>query len=257
MPDVQEVFRMATQKVRPEPGFVDRQHDNQRRRARNRRFAAMALVAALGLGAAIVVMRAARDGSETQPVIQPVQTPVEIATGFLDAYGAFDADRAISYLAADADIQGLITAVSSGAEGRLEELRRVMSLLKAQEYEQALEPCEELSSSTSETSFRCSVDFQLLGSSEIGLGPYGGSFFDVTVRDGKVVRVSVQYRLLEFVPEMWEPFAEWVSRAHPEDAAIMYVDATYSEGRLSEASIRLWDRYVDGYVAYVKGTSGG
>ena len=34
MPDVQEVFRMATQKIRPDPGFVDRQFDHQRRTAR-------------------------------------------------------------------------------------------------------------------------------------------------------------------------------------------------------------------------------
>jgi len=33
MPEVQEVFRMATQKIRPEPGALDRQHENQRRLA--------------------------------------------------------------------------------------------------------------------------------------------------------------------------------------------------------------------------------
>ena len=37
MPDVQEVFRMATQKVRQDPGALDRQVKKQRKAARNRR----------------------------------------------------------------------------------------------------------------------------------------------------------------------------------------------------------------------------
>ena len=51
MPEVQEVFRMATQEVRPDDGFVERQQAQQRRRARNQKLGALALVAALGIGA--------------------------------------------------------------------------------------------------------------------------------------------------------------------------------------------------------------
>ena len=71
MPDVQEVFRMATQKVRPEPGFVDRQQQNQRRRNRNRRTGAYVLAAGLGIAVVIVVIRVAGEGVGTQPAIQP------------------------------------------------------------------------------------------------------------------------------------------------------------------------------------------
>ena len=44
MPNVQEVFRMATQKVRQGPGALERQVGRQRRAARNRRFGAFATV---------------------------------------------------------------------------------------------------------------------------------------------------------------------------------------------------------------------
>lgn len=74
MPDVQEVFRMATQKVRPEPGFVDRQLDNQRRRSRNRRAGAYVLAVAIGVVAVGIVIRTAGDGMQTQPGIQPSPT---------------------------------------------------------------------------------------------------------------------------------------------------------------------------------------
>ena len=48
MPDVQEVFRMSTQKVRPDPGFTERQEQRQRRTARNRKLGAFAVVAVIG-----------------------------------------------------------------------------------------------------------------------------------------------------------------------------------------------------------------
>ncbi len=47
MPDVQEVFRMATQKVRQDPGALDRQVTKQRNAVRNRRVSAFAMVLVL------------------------------------------------------------------------------------------------------------------------------------------------------------------------------------------------------------------
>jgi hypothetical protein len=68
MPDLQEVFRMATQKVRPDVGFVDRQLGRQRKRARNRKLGGLGLAAVIGVMAVLVVMRAAQDdGAATRP----------------------------------------------------------------------------------------------------------------------------------------------------------------------------------------------
>jgi Tol biopolymer transport system component len=47
MPDVQEVFRMSTQKVRQDPGAMERQLSRQRRAARNRKAGAFAVVGAI------------------------------------------------------------------------------------------------------------------------------------------------------------------------------------------------------------------
>jgi WD40 repeat protein len=61
MPEVQEVFRMATQKIRPEAGALERQFQGQRRRSARRKGGAVALAAALVITAAVVVIEAARD----------------------------------------------------------------------------------------------------------------------------------------------------------------------------------------------------
>ncbi len=146
----------------------------------------------------------------------------------------------MTYLADDADISSLMTSMgTAGVEGSTEELRLLISLLEAQGYEQMVQPCEELGSSAAGATLRCTFDFHDLGSDEIGLGPYTGSSFDLTVRDGEIVeprrpgagRVS---------PQMWEPFASWVSTRYPEDAMVMYEDESHSGARLTEASIELW-----------------
>jgi len=70
MPDMQEVFRMVTQKARPDPGFVERQRRIQERRARNRKIGAFVVVAAviIGIGLVAVIPRdEPSDGVATQP----------------------------------------------------------------------------------------------------------------------------------------------------------------------------------------------
>jgi Tol biopolymer transport system component len=84
MPDVQEVFRMATQKVRPDEGFVDRQHDHQRRMARNRRNGAIALAAVIGVAAIVFAIRLAGGGSGTRPAMQPTLPHAASADYILD-----------------------------------------------------------------------------------------------------------------------------------------------------------------------------
>ena len=207
----------------------------------------------MGVAAALFVLATCDDGEETPATDRPPAANTSeanaqaIATGFIEAFGAFDVDRAIDYLAEDAEISALLIGTAS-VEGPEEELRLNLSMLEAQAYEQRADSCEETGTSVSGTSVRCPFDFHLFGSDEIGRGPYSGSYFDLTVRDEEIVQGSVSYEIERFSPEMWEPFAEWVSTTHPDDAAEMYTDGSYSGVRISEESIRLWERHVRGYV---------
>src|SRR3990172_6166142 len=62
MPDVQEVFRMSTQKVRQDPGAMDRLNTRQRKAQRNRKIGAFAVVGCI-VGAVIVAAVVASDRS--------------------------------------------------------------------------------------------------------------------------------------------------------------------------------------------------
>ena len=253
MPDVQEVFRMATQKVRPDQGFTDRQLYHQRRRTRNRKAAALVLVGAIGVVVIAVILASRGGGNATTPADESpavgLTTAEELARDFVGAYGAFDAERAITYLAEDADISELMAAVgAAGSEGGPDELRSLTSLLEAMRYQQILGRCEEQGGSTSGIRVRCAFAFHLLGSYQMGRGPFGGSSFDVTVRDGRIVRASQSFETEEFSPQMWEPFAGWVSSTHPDDATVMYRDGTFSGARLTEESTELWRERTLEYV---------
>ena len=165
-------------------------------------------------------------------------------------FRSLDADRAIAYLSDDADISGLMGTIGAqGIEGTPSELSILISWLDASGNKLTLDACQETSSSISATAVRCTYDFYGLRADEIGLGPYRGSYFDLTVGDdGHITRASQYWETEKFSPQMWEPFAGWVSTAHPKDAAVMYTDKSHSNVRLSEESIRLWERHTKGYV---------
>ena len=211
----------------------------------NRRLLVVAAAAALLVIGAFAAYQSRDDEASGPP-------PMEVATSFLEAYGAFDAERAITYLADDADISTLIGSVGAqGVEGTPEEFRLLVSLAKATGYKQKLISCEELGTSAAGSGVRCTSDYHNFRSDEIGRGPFSPVSFDLTVRDGEIVRAQQDFGIEEFSTQMWEPFASWVSKTYPEDAAVMYEDGGTSGMRLTRESIRLWERHTRGDVEAV------
>jgi hypothetical protein len=245
-----EEHMSTSQHVKPDPGVLERQHKRLHRWSGGKRLGAVAAAAmALVVIAALLVIQSREDAPATDQTPVAAEAPentvnakaVEVATGFLAAYGAFDVEKAKAYLADDATIASIGTG---------DDLRLLISWLEAVGYEQILDSCEQVGSSASGT-IRCAFDFHSLRSGELGRGPFGGSSFDLVVSDGKIVRASQGWNVEEFSPQVWEPFANWVSTAHPKDAAVMYTDESYSNVRLTEASIRLWDLRTREYVEEV------
>jgi hypothetical protein len=250
MPELREVFEMTTKQMEPDVDAWREQEGRQRKSSRNKRIGAFAVAAAIGLAAVALIISTrvgmnAKTPANQPPTVAPVDVKAqEVAKGFLEAYGAFDADRAITYLADDADLSAL------GLEGT-REFRLLLSLDEASGYKQMIKSCEETGSFASDTDVRCTFDFHDIRSDEIGRGPYSGSYFDLTVRDGKIVRASEYLEIAEFSPQMWEPFANWVSKNYPKDAAVMY-NGTLTDYRLTAKSIRLWRQHSREYVKVVR-----
>jgi Tol biopolymer transport system component len=74
MPDVQEVFRLATTKVTPDPGALERQLRRQRSVAKARRAKAYVAAAAVAAAVAVAVAAVARDGDDRPTPAGPQST---------------------------------------------------------------------------------------------------------------------------------------------------------------------------------------
>jgi hypothetical protein len=240
----------STQNVEPDPGVLEPQPKRQHRWSGGKRIGALAAAAvALVLIAALLIIQSREEAPATDqtPVAAGAQENTvnaraeKVATGFVEAYGAFDVEKAMTYLADDATIAVL---------GAQDDLRLLSSWLEATGYQQIVDPCEGVGNSASGT-IRCPFDFHALRSGEIGRGPFVGSSFDLVVRDGKIVHASQDWEIEKFSPQVWEPFANWVSTVHPKDAAVMYQDDSHSGVRLTEESIRLWELRTREYVEEV------
>jgi hypothetical protein len=214
MPDVREVYEMITKQKPPEPGALERQQKRQVRSARNKKIGAFVVAAVIALAAVVVILETRPGEDAPTPANQPSAVnpadaaALQVATGFLEAYGAFNAEQATTYLADGADLTGFIG--SGYAEGP-ERLPRFISFLEAEGYEQTITSCEG-SPVGPDISVTCAFDFHAIRSDAIGRGPYSGSYFDFTVRDGKIVRASTYFEIDKFSPQMWEPFAHGCPR---------------------------------------------
>jgi hypothetical protein len=254
MVEAREVFEMTAKQIEPDREAWRDQERRQRRANRRRKIGAFAVAGSVSALALVAILGPGATSPPDEQPADPTEATSEevVAARFAMTFYALDADHAITYLADDADISGLVGSLGGEVtEGTEEGLRLFISWLEAARYEQFLsKPCVE----TSGAIVRCPFGFQLLGSQEIGREPYGGSYLDVTVRGGEVVEAALSWATGEFSPQMWEPFASWVSAAHPDDAAVMYADGTYRGANLTEQSVGLWRQRVGEYVNEIVST---
>jgi hypothetical protein len=175
---------------------------------------------------------------------------VEVARGFLDAYGSFDADRALTYLTDDYLIPDAIAGQGSNTP---EQFRLGVAHARAIGYKQTIYDCEQQGNSDSEVILRCAFDMHALGSDKIGLGPYTDNYWDLTIRDGKIDSVDSVWGFMSngFSDQMWEPFAYWVSVEHPGDVEAMYTDLSQIMEQVTQDSIPLWEQRTAEYIAVV------
>jgi len=204
------------------------------------------------VAAALLALAACDGGDEAPATNQPTEATgargeanaLEIATDFFNATIFSNEDRAVGMLADDADLSGW------GLEG-IREFRVLMRFWEATGFKHMLDSCVETSSLPFGTVVRCTYDFHGIRSDEIGRGPYSGSYDEITVRDGEIVDVYGNIEIAKFSPQMWEPFAEWISTNYPDDVVVMY-RPNFSDYRLTPESIRLWEQHSREYVKAVE-----
>ena len=220
-------------------------HRTEHRRRRRTWIAGGLVVAAAA--AALVVWRPdlGSDKADPEPANQE-QRAEQTATAFVEAYADFDPDRAATYLADDAALTIWTDELGN------DHWRRGNRVLQAFGTRILLDKCDALWSAGPATYVSCAFDLHGLGSKQLGRGPYPDNTFSLTVKDGEIVDASMALpagRANDFSEEMWRPFAKWVTRTYPEDAAVMYYK--YPETNWASEtprSLELWTQHVKDYV---------
>ena len=54
-------------------------------------------------------------------------------------------------------------------------------------WKQTITGCAQQGESPGGVTVRCTFDLHMLGSDQLGLGPFGDNYWDLTIRDGKII----------------------------------------------------------------------
>jgi hypothetical protein len=150
----------------------------------------------------------------------------------------------MTYVADDADLRVIPQANANNTSLSLK-----LSFLEAVGYQQTITSCQ-ASPFGSDTSVVCAFDLHLIRSDEMGLRPFDSNFV-FTVRDGEIVEAYLNWNIERLLYQVVEPFAEWVSATYPRDFELMFTEGSHLL-RVTDESIRLWERHTREYVEEVK-----
>ena len=222
--------------------LLEKSRAADRRRSRRTLIGAVVATAAV---TALVLWATTRGEDRAQPQPAAPISPKQVAAQYLDALAAYDIPRAESYLSTDADLK-----LWDNTPTDLDGWRAAQAWNEAVDFEMDPRPCQAGATVASTTDLRCPYVFEGLGSKELGLGPYHGSVYLVTVRDGRVVAASDQfaYDANGYSGEVWEPFNAWITKNYPRHVDVMYTDGGGSQAT-TDQSITLWHRHLIQYVA--------
>ncbi len=226
-------------------------HDGLDGELRNPRRARMAL----GLAAAAAVVVAAllvveiRDNDRTGLPAgrEDTQAAETVAARFMAALADYDAPRAAAYLADGARVEirtGTQDATQMGPQLRW---------AQAAGWQPTAWRCAHERLSESGVEIACLFDVHMLGSEQLGRGPFTGNVLRLTVVDGEIVRGVEEWGSDRFEVTMWEPFTGWLLSNRVDEADDMFDDWPGAvRPALTARSARLWETNVARYVKAVQ-----
>lgn len=217
---------------------------------------ALAALAAAAAVIATLVLVDARGDDRTSSPANPVDTQAaeQVATDFITALAAYDAERAASYLADDARIQLKTTSIDAETlDDQVRWTRAVGFRLIPGRCDIATVPTPDAASPAAASSVACVYDAEGLGSERLGRGPFRDNVLRLTIVRGEIVSAVEEWGSDDFEVIMWEPFVAWLVSTRADEAAFMFADSPWAmRPALSARSASLWEANVDRYVRAVE-----
>jgi hypothetical protein len=201
----------------------------------------LAAVVAIGvLGIALWIWAAGGDEAAAPPAEardSTRSTDLAAAEGLAAAFAKQDAAGAAPYLA-------------PGTEAPWPEWRVHMQRDAAWGIDNTMQPCRVTASTSFSTDIACPFAFHLLGSREVGKGPFPDNVLEVSVRDGKVTSA---HRVIPYetngVGDHLDSVMAWLGKSHPESEAFLTKDEMDVKPAEWPTWTRLWKQYTQEYIA--------
>jgi hypothetical protein len=248
MSDPRSLLERESQRFIQQDGAFERLRRRRDRKRRNQRITA----GVVGIAVFVVAVWIVTSGGSSDRTQKPANEPSrvnstdaaeDVVRGFLAAFGAFDPEAAMAYVADDADLRGLI---EPSAPANKKSLSLMLTLFEVAGYQQTITSCHATPLSSG-THVVCGFVFTTIDAVELGRGPFTGSTFVFVVRDGMIVIANGNWNIDQYASQVRAPFAEWLAAKYPRDFEVMYGSipprpAGFSQVhyRLTEESIRLF-----------------
>jgi len=214
-------------------------------RSRNLLLAAAAAIVVLGL---FFALRSGEDNSapvftDDQEATEGVaQDPVLIAEQFMDGRDVWDADLVRVLVADGASIEGdgLVTS-ADGYAAEVAFARAIGARLRDSECEtiDAGPPAE----------VTCTYTMENAWSVALGVGPFAGSQFELSIADGLITKVRNDFKFEVFTAQAWRPFRAWLLENHISDHDVMYTAGDGTWASTTPEAVALWEKHTAEFVA--------
>jgi hypothetical protein len=213
------------------------QSDHRRRRVLG---GVAAAVAAVAVGIAL----SSSDPSENPSSPPIAQAPAQRGTADLSAAEGFAAEFV------DHDVDAAAAYLAPGMQEPWLGASRSWKRDAAWRVEYLMKPCTETGTSVDATIFICPYAMHLLGSREVGEGPYRGNVLYVSVADGEVTSADTMMPFeTNGMAKHYDAVHAWVAENHPEDKPFLFKDEQDVASAEWSRWTRLWRQYTREYVA--------
>lgn len=184
---------------------------------------------------------AAADTPTDPDVTGDTQEAEGIAQDFVEASDAWDAETVRLLVADDAVIDGAVAIADD--------------YLAVAEFERATgrrytEPECTATVVGPPTEVSCTYTMANAWSQALGVGPFTGSSFDITIADGQIQQVTSNFNTSGFSWQVWDVFTAWLRDTHPDDVDVMFERVGDNDVPLrTPEAIALWAQHTTEFVA--------
>ena len=100
------------------------------------------------------------------------------------------------------------------------------------------------------TEVSCTYTMANAWSQALGVGPFTGSSFDITIADGQIQQVTSNFNTSGFSWQVWDVFTGWLRDTHPDDVDVMFERVGGNDVPLKNPeAIALWAQHTTEFVA--------